>query len=38
MVEKIEENSIGDRRAIPQTRSRNGKNVGSGVSRVEGVL
>ena len=39
-VEEIEENSIRDLRAVPQNafqdRSRNGKNVGSGVSRVEG--
>jgi len=39
-VEEIEENSIGDLRAVLQTHSRtrfrNGKNVGSSVSRVEG--
>ena len=39
-VEEIEENSIKDLRAIPQNtfqeRSRTGKNVGRGVSRVEG--
>jgi len=39
-VEEIKENLIRDLHAIPQTRprthSRTGKNVGSGVSRVEG--
>ena len=39
-VEEIEENSIRDLRAIPQNtfqeRSGTGKNVGRGVSRVEG--
>ena len=39
-IEEIEENWTRDLRAIPQnkfrTRSRTGKNVGSGVSRVEG--